>query len=118
MGNELNEHYGEKVATYTFDAGPNAFIFLTEKYVGLVAALLKHFFADENKDKFFRGEKLELEQEVGTLQAAREAISFPPVPGALKYVIHTQPGEGPTIVQDEADALLDRNGQPKYLTEG
>merc|ERR1719342_663835 len=29
-----------------FDAGPNACIFLTEKFVGLVAALLKHFFAD------------------------------------------------------------------------
>merc|ERR1712037_273996 len=42
---QLNTHFGELVATYTFDAGPNACIFLTEKFVGLVAALLRHFFA-------------------------------------------------------------------------
>lgn len=108
---QLNSHFGELVAAYTFDAGPNACIFLTEKYVGLVAALLKHFFAGEFAGDFLRGEELELEDETVLL----EAVSLSRVQGGLKYVIHTQAGEGPDIVQGETAALLDKNGMPKRL---
>ena len=31
MVHQINDHFGEKVACYTFDAGPNACIFLLEK---------------------------------------------------------------------------------------
>jgi len=108
---QLNTHFGELVACYTFDAGPNACIFLTEKYVGMVAALLKHFFAGDDSDEFLRGEDLDLEDGSQLLGA----VTLPRTKGGLKYVIHTQPGEGPEFLQGEAAALLDKNGMPKRL---
>merc|ERR1712183_23457 len=84
---QINDHFGEKVACYTFDAGPNACIFLLEKYVGLVASLLQHFFSDGNGD-FLRGNALELESKKELL----EALDVTTIPGGLKYVIHTCPG--------------------------
>merc|ERR1719458_658765 len=86
---QLNTHFGELVATYTFDAGPNACIFLTEKFVGLVAALLRHFFAGSEEPNFFRGEEIEVvEEDVAKLLGS---LSLPRVAGGLKYLIHTSP---------------------------
>ena len=117
---QLNNHFGELVATYTFDAGPNACIFLTEKvcvfqrarkksfviniiflsifqFVGLVAALLRHFFAGNDEQNFFRGEEVEVvEEDVAKLLGS---LSLPKVEGGLKYLIHTSPGEGPEVLQ-------------------
>ena len=113
---QLNNHFGELVATYTFDAGPNACIFLTEKvcvfekslviniiflsifqFVGLVAALLRHFFAGNDEPNFFRGEEVEVvEEDVAKLLGS---LSLPKVEGGLKYLIHTSPGEGPEVLQ-------------------
>ena len=94
---QLNAHFGESVACYTFDAGPNACIFLTEKYVGLVAGLLRHFLADPAEGEFLRGEAVEVEEEVvGKLAGV---LAVPRVAGGLKYVIHTSPGEGPEVLQ-------------------
>merc|ERR1719233_2118422 len=106
---QVNTHYGEMVACYTFDAGPNACIFLLEKYVGLFASLLKHFFSDRDLE-FFRGNPLELE----TKKELLESLDVTPIAGGLKYVIHTRPGEGPEVLGEE-EALLDKNGMPKHL---
>ena len=118
---QLNNHFGELVATYTFDAGPNACIFLTEKvcifqksfviniiflsifqFVGLVAALLRHFFAGNDEPNFFRGEEVEVvEEDVNKLLGS---LSLPKVEGGLKYLIHTSPGEGPEVLQVKQSA--------------
>ena len=118
---QLNNHFGELVATYTFDAGPNACIFLTEKvcvfkksiviniiflsifqFVGLVAALLRHFFAGNDEPNFFRGEEVEVvEEDVAKLLGS---LSLPKVEGGLKYLIHTSPGEGPEVLQVKPSA--------------
>lgn len=44
---------------YTFDAGPNACLYLLEKDVPLVLALVEHFFPKESKsdEGFIRGLK-------------------------------------------------------------
>ena len=76
------------------------------KYVGLVASLLQHFFSDGNGD-FLRGNALELESKKELL----EALDVTTIPGGLKYVIHTCPGEGPEVL-GEHEALLDKNGMP------
>jgi len=109
---QLNEHFGEMVACYTYDAGPNACIFLLEKYVGLVAALLHHFYSDTpSTGQFLHGEKLELEPRPELL----DKLSLARAPGGLKYVLHTRPGEGPQQLTDPAAALLDKNGMPKNV---
>jgi len=105
---QINDHFGEKVACYTFDAGPNACIFLLEKYVGLVASLLQHFFSDsENTEEFLRGNAIELE----TREELLNALNVTPISGGLKYVIHTRPGEGPQQLGEEK-SLLDKDGMP------
>jgi len=108
---QINDHFGEKVACYTFDAGPNACIFLLEKYVGLVASLLQHFFSDsENKEEFLRGNAIELE----TKEELLNALNITPIIGGLKYVIHTRPGEGPQLLGEE-QSLLDKDGMPSKI---
>ena len=39
---ELNESHGKPVAAYTFDAGPNAHVYTTEKYAHEVERMLKY----------------------------------------------------------------------------
>jgi len=104
---QVNEYFGEMVACYTFDAGPNACIFLLEKYVGLVASLLQHFFSDGSID-FLRGAKTEVE----TNKELLDRVNITKSPGGLKYLIVTKPGEGPETLSED-QSLLDKNGMPK-----
>ena len=99
-----------------------------DQFVGLVAALLKHFFADNEEPNFFRGEDVEVvEEDVAKLLGS---LTLSRVAGGLKYLIHTSPGEGPEVLQvrllpcfellslvhqGDGDALLDKNGMPKNL---
>ena len=65
--------------------------------MGLVAALLRHFFAGSEESQFFRGEEVEVvEEDVNKLLGS---LSLPKVAGGLKYLIHTSPGEGPEVLQ-------------------
>ena len=65
--------------------------------MGLVAALLRHFFAGNEEPQFFRGEEIEVvEEDVAKLVGS---LSLAKVAGGLKYLIHTSPGEGPEVLQ-------------------
>ena len=65
--------------------------------MGLVAALLRHFFASSEEPQFFRGEDIEVvEEDVTKLLGS---LSLPRGAGGLKYLIHTSPGEGPEVLQ-------------------
>ena len=67
------------------------------QFVGLVAALLRHFFAGNDEPNFFRGEEVEVvEEDVAKLLGS---LSLPKVEGGLKYLIHTSPGEGLEVLQ-------------------
>jgi len=108
---QLNSHFGELVACYTFDAGPNACIFLMEKYVGLLASLLRSYFGPSEENDFFRGEKIETQPE--KLSPA-PSLSVNKIVGGLKYLISTRVGNGPEQCKASED-LLDKNGMPKKL---
>ena len=74
-----------------------------------MSSLLQHFFSDNSPD-FFRGNTPELE----TNKELVDRLSITKNPGGLKYLILTNPGDGPEELSVE-EALLDKNGMPKRL---
>ena len=112
---EVNEAAGRTVAGYTFDAGPNACLYLLEADVALLASVLRHFFPSTD-ERFFRGEEIrgnsEVKAEAESLISKINAKVNPK--DSLKYVIHTKVGDGPKRLHGEDDHLLDReSGLPK-----
>lgn len=103
---KYNDLYGTKVA-YTFDAGPNACLYLLENEVPKIISLIKHVFPSSNPDSFITG--LQCNEEI--LNSQLTSIK-PHAKDLIKYVIHTKVGEGPTEVLDGSHLLNDK-GFPK-----
>jgi len=108
---QLNTYHGKIVACYTFDAGPNACLFLMEEFVPQVAGLVEHYLGGGNED-FFRGEELSAEDPTSELL---NALNVEKIEGGVKYLIHTSSGEGPEQLTDPNQHLLDPSGMPKSL---
>ena len=139
---KINEVYGglesndgsKMLACYTFDAGPNACIFLREEHVSLVASFLEHFFPPStgaviklsestgttglgDEAGYIRGERVEPTQPSTEMLKKFEGIT-PLAPGSLKYIIHTSIGNGPNTLPEDGPHLLDIvTGLPKFLSK-
>lgn len=113
---DFNESLNETKVAYTFDAGPNACLFLLEKNAPLVLALINHYFPPKsNAEDYFKGDKIEavnLPQEV--IQSIRAS---PHPPGTLKGLIYTEVGEGPEVLPT-TEHLLNENGFPLNENSG
>ena len=107
----INAFYGENRVAYTFDAGPNACLYLLEKDVPIIMSIVKHVFPNhDNGDGFLRGPSVEVVQPPeGVLDSLNVSVQ----PGAIKYVIHTRIGPGPLVIDDPSECLLDAEGNPK-----
>ncbi|CAH1776145.1 unnamed protein product [Owenia fusiformis] len=91
-------------AAYTFDAGPNACIFLLEENVKKFISSFSRKFPPSSYENYIRGIPVNFEQPTPAT----------PVKGdLLKYIIHTKVGAGPAIVGDEAESLIGNDGLPK-----
>lgn len=100
-----------KVA-YTFDAGPNACIFLLDQDVDEVVALVSHVFPSNHSNKgYHRGLPISPTTLPENILSSPNIKSHPP--GLLKYVILTKIGEGPEKIMDECEHLLNNAGEPK-----
>ena len=55
----FNAHYGATVAAYTFDAGPNAVIFVPKMHHAALTAFMLHFFPKVNYGKLYSSAQLE-----------------------------------------------------------
>ncbi|XP_073411043.1 diphosphomevalonate decarboxylase isoform X1 [Dendrobates tinctorius] len=106
-----NAHYGQTKVAYSFDAGPNAVLFTLEPTVNEFVEMVKRSFPPEcNGDPYLKGLSVApapLSQEL--LSAVETDVS----PGAVRYVIVTQPGPGPMESQDLSLDLLGSDGLPK-----
>ncbi|SPP86476.1 diphosphomevalonate decarboxylase [Drosophila guanche] len=104
-----NETIGEVQAAYTFDAGPNACIYvLKENVAKLLAAVQKVFPNDATESvEYLRGISVSATVEKhpafnGTLNVQAKNL--------LKYIIHTKVGDGPCQLSDDNSLLI--NGLP------
>ncbi|CAK1586770.1 unnamed protein product [Parnassius mnemosyne] len=110
MVHAYNDMCGEIKVAYTFDAGPNACLYLLNADVPRVLTLIKHLFPSSSSD-FVTGLGDVEETETEFLK------SFPIQPqteDVIKYVIHTKVGKGPEI---ETSHLLNEKGYPLNVSE-
>lgn len=94
---EFNQMEGETVVAYTFDAGPNACLYLLEKNVKRVLSFVNHVFPNDkmDTDEYLRGTPVDLSnaETTGTEKFTQHANN------SLKYIIHTKVGDGPSKVE-------------------
>ncbi|XP_005592827.2 diphosphomevalonate decarboxylase isoform X1 [Macaca fascicularis] len=108
----FNAHHGDTKVAYTFDAGPNAVIFTLDDTVAEFVAAVRHSFPPgSNGDAFLKGLQVRPAPLSAELQAA--LAMEPTTPGGVKYIIATQVGPGPQILDDPSAHLLGPDGLPK-----
>lgn len=113
---QYNESRGDVKVAYTFDAGPNACLYLLEEEVANVLSLLNKVFPSDNSEnsEYVKGIPIDLQK----ARPASELYNREIVPvgnNLLKYIIHTKAGEGPQKLLDPEDSLVDDAGMPKKL---
>ncbi|XP_058296428.1 diphosphomevalonate decarboxylase isoform X4 [Hylobates moloch] len=107
----FNAHHGDTKVAYTFDAGPNAVIFTLDDTVAEFVAAVRHSFPPgSNEDTFLKGLQVRPAPLSAELQAA---LAMEPTPGGVRYIIATQVGPGPQILDDPCAHLLGPDGLPK-----
>ncbi|XP_031347473.1 diphosphomevalonate decarboxylase isoform X2 [Photinus pyralis] len=109
-----NELRGTTKVAYTFDAGPNACLYLLEEDVPEVVALIQYVFpSDTERVEYFKG----LPINPGSLSdELKVKIDIPKQkPGSIKYIIYTDVGEGARVLNDDNEHLLNDCGNPKRL---
>eukprot|EP00158_Paraphelidium_tribonemae_P004560 Partr_v1_DN26829_c0_g1_i2_m40547 putative decarboxylase len=110
----LNAAMGRLVVAYTFDAGPNAVLYHEEKDAATVVKALRLFLkADEKLVESLPP----IDDAEHMLILETVAQKYATVPGAIKRIISTGVGDGPSTLTKAGDSLLDNTGMPKHLNQ-
>lgn len=111
----FNDAYNEIKVAYTFDAGPNACLYLLEKDVTKLLKLLNRCFPNDHKHdvEYIKGipvdfDNTHIEEEI------IQKFNYHNQKNLLKYIIHTKVGDGPKKL-DDSESLLNESGYPKAL---
>lgn len=114
---ELNRASGRALAAYTYDAGPNAVLYVQEKDVRTVLDVVLRYFPQTRAsfpDPFGTGASPTGESQVG-IEGFNEGVIPRHEEGAVARVIHTKVGDGPRTLDSDKEGLLDASGMPKSL---
>ncbi|XP_071443909.1 diphosphomevalonate decarboxylase [Hetaerina americana] len=105
-----NSFHGKMKVAYTFDAGPNACLFLMEENLNEMISLINYAFPFSHGDSYFRG--LPLISGPAPQHICSSINIKPHSRDLLKYIIHTKLGPGPRQLGEQDDHLLNSAGEP------
>ncbi|KAK6629359.1 hypothetical protein RUM43_003176 [Polyplax serrata] len=112
----INDFFGKAKVAYTFDAGPNACLFLLEDTVKMVLSLINYFLPpnlEKGDESYMKGEKIQPEEAPKTLL---ESIPLRPrAAGSLESIIYVDVGGGPEVLP-EGEHLLNDIGFPLSIS--
>ncbi|KAK3907689.1 Diphosphomevalonate decarboxylase [Frankliniella fusca] len=111
----FNKVKGCTKVAYTFDAGPNACLYLLEPTVAETMAVVDYFFPSSNSKNTVQGLPVPPCNAKETVKAIEALGMQRQGDDLLKYVIHTQIGEGAKQLMDSESHLLSANGIPLRL---
>lgn len=94
---QYNTYRGENEVAYTFDAGPNACLYLRQEHVGDVLGFIKHVLPNNLIDPVAYAKGIPFPK-LYQLNESEKATFKPIGSNLLKYIIHTEPGNGPKIL--------------------
>jgi diphosphomevalonate decarboxylase len=110
---QINRDAGRSIVAYTYDAGPNACLYLLEEHVPTVLAAVRHVFpSDSPANEYYKGIPTQMPASIPkNLQSV--AKREPWGQNCLRYIIHTKIGGGPQQLTDANAHLVGDNGLPK-----
>ncbi|XP_044751704.1 diphosphomevalonate decarboxylase [Coccinella septempunctata] len=115
---ELVHHYnqfkGEIKVAYTFDAGPNACLYLLEENVSEVVEMINYVFPPKPTimSNYFKG--IDISITTPDEKLISSVSNFQQTEGKLKYIIYTKVGRGPRVLEKSEEHLLTESGMPKH----
>nr|ACO11575.1 Diphosphomevalonate decarboxylase [Caligus rogercresseyi] len=98
---EINAKYRKNMVCYTYDAGPNACLFMPSSSLDLLAGYLQHFFPrspDSSDEAFFLGKSLSPRN---LTETDLNGLELKTRPNGLKYIISTEIGSGPECLSSK-----------------
>eukprot|EP01133_Synstelium_polycarpum_P015584 gene15584-18509_t len=109
---KYNKMSGKVKCAYTFDAGPNACIYLPKENVIEVLSLFIKHFPDSDLSKGDQTNVAKIQEfqpckSIHTLYTPETSF-----PNSLKYILHTKIGPGPRVL-DASESLVNADGLPK-----
>lgn len=106
-----NEYYRSNKVAYTFDAGPNACLYLLESEVSEVLAILNEVFPTSNVKEYIRGNMVETKSIPEKLRSLIAPLKYEI--DSLKYIIYTKIGDGAQRLENPDEHLMNDSGFPK-----
>lgn len=100
---------------YTFDAGPNACLYVEEKNIpAVMRALMGAFPTDNMNDSYIRGIPIDLKAPCESEPRHYSFNVYKKNCNAIKYIIHTRVGEGARECKQNDILLNPKDGLPRY----
>lgn len=112
---KYNQHAGKIKAAYTFDAGPNAVVYLEKENLGEFLSIVDHAFpTTQTQDKYYPNpeSRAALDSSRASATAMIQQLNITPASDVLQYIIQTDVGKGPEVLAPEASLLNIESGLP------